>query len=110
MAVRKKVAPIIPVIAPQGALQSVQNQFKRLGELNTMINSMKTLYAEREALMTALQPLFIEVKNDEFIVKRAVTIGSKTYRYSPFFFDEKKGQLVTKGWKATCFDAGHIES
>lgn len=107
---KQKVMPIIPVVPAKNVLQSVQDQFKKLGELNALISSMKNLYAEREALITALQPLFIEVKNEEFIIKRSVTIGNKTYRYSPFFFNEKKGQIVAKVWKSTCFDSGYIES
>ena len=90
-------------------LQSVQDKFKRLKELRIEISKAKKLYAEHDALMTELMPLFVEVTPDQFIIKRDVTVGNQKYRFTPFFYDEKKSQLVAKVWKSTAFESGAVE-
>lgn len=90
-------------------LQSVQEKFKRLKELRAEIAKSKKLYTEHDALMNELMPLFVEVQADQFIIKRDVTVGNQKYRFTPFFYDEKKSQVVAKVWKSAAFESGAIE-
>jgi len=59
--------------------------------------------------MEELMPLFIETTAEEFIIKREIKIGNQKYRFTPFFYDEKKGTIVPKVWKSTAFESGAIE-
>jgi len=104
----KKKAAVQAPLSAISALTSVSYLFEKLDEVNAKIAASKKLYQEHDALMEELLPLFIEVHADRIIVKREITVGTKTYRYTPFFYDEKKGVLLTKVWKATCHEAGRI--
>lgn len=90
-------------------LQDIRDKFKKLKEIRDKINGMKTLYQEHDILMAELMPLFIEVTADEFIIKREITVGNKKFRFTPYFYDDKKGQIGAKVWKSTAFPAGSIE-
>ncbi len=95
--------------SPTSALMQVKNQLKELKMIDAEIASMKHLYAKRDELMQELLPLFIETTADEFVIKREIKIGSTKYRFSPFFYDEKKATVVTKVWKSAAFESGRIE-
>jgi len=90
-------------------LTQIKDRFKALKKVRAQLASVKSLYIKHNELMTELMPLFIEVKADEFIIKREIKIGSTKYRFTPFFYDEKKGTVVPKVWKSTAFESGSIE-
>lgn len=94
---------------PASALTQVKDKFKALKKIRAEIANMKNLYVKHNELMSELLPLFIEVTPDEFIIKREIKIGSTKYRFTPFFYDEKKGTVVPKVWKSTAFESGSIE-
>lgn len=91
------------------ALTQVKDKFKALKKIRAEIAGMKSLYVQHNALMEELLPLFIEVTPDEFRIKREIKIGSTKYRFTPFFYDEKKGTVVPKVWKSTALESGSIE-
>jgi hypothetical protein len=91
------------------ALTQIKNKFKALKEVRAKIAGMKSLYVKHNQLMEELMPLFIEVTADEFVIKREIKIGTTKYRFTPFFYDEKKGVVVPKVWKSTAFESGSIE-
>jgi hypothetical protein len=91
------------------ALTQIKDRFAALKKVRTQIAGMKQLYVKHNELMQELMPLFIETKPDEFIIKREIKIGTKKYRFTPFFFDERKGHIVPKVWKSTAFESGAIE-
>lgn len=90
-------------------MSGINDKFVHLKNLRDKIQTLKALYAEHDALVMELLPLFIETEADRFIIKREISIGSKKYRFNPFFYDEKKGQVMAKVWKSTAFESGSIE-
>jgi|GEM_PF-2207309 len=84
-------------------------KLRRIKELRQKINNVKHYYEEHDALMEEVLPYFIQTLPDRFIVLRHVTLGFETYRLAPFFFDEKKSQLVPKTWKSTAHPTFTIE-
>jgi len=84
-------------------------KLKRIKELRAELNKVKVLYQEHDQLMSEVLPAFIEVQADKFVIAREIKLGSKTYRLSPHFFDEKKGLVVPKVWKSTAFESATIE-
>ncbi len=94
----------------ESALAGIAEKFRRLEALRTQINGLKTLYAQHDALQSELLPLFIQKTDTQFIVNRQVTIGARTYRIKPFFYDEAKGTLLSKRWKSTAHETFTIES
>ncbi len=98
-----------PVQTATAALTQVKDRFKALKKVRAEITKMKQLYVKHNALMEELMPLFIETTPDTFIIKREIKIGSTKYRFTPFFYDEKKGHVVPKVWKSTAFESGAIE-
>jgi len=90
-------------------LQLLQTKFKKLSDLRTKLTSLKVLYAQHDALMAELLPLFIEQDTDKFVVRREIALGAKKYRLTPHFYDEKKGVIVPKVWKSTAFPSATIE-
>lgn len=91
------------------ALTQIKDRFTALKKVRAQIAGMKQLYVKHNELMQELMPLFIETTPDEFIIKREIKIGSTKYRFTPFFYDEKKGTVVPKVWKSTAFESGSIE-
>ena len=91
------------------ALTQVKDKFLALKEVRAKLAAMKSLYVEHNQLMEELMPLFIEVTADEFVIKREIKIGTTKYRFTPFFYDEKKGTVVPKVWKSAAFESGSIE-
>ena len=92
-----------------GPLQELKRKFERLKELQIELGSFKEKYAEHDALLSELLPLFIEQDVDKFIVNREITLGRKRYRFSPHFYNEQKNQIMPKVWKSTAFTTGTIE-
>jgi len=98
----------VAVESPVSTLDKLNAKFKRLKELRAKIAEMKILYAEHDALMRELLPLFILQEKDAFLISREITLGSHKYRFSPSFYSEKDG-LRSKAWKSTAFETGTIE-
>lgn len=96
-------------VSATSALTQIKNKFEELKKVRDEITKMKHLYVKHNELMDELMPLFVEVTADEFIIKREIKIGTKKYRFTPFFYDEKKGTVVPKVWKSTAFESGAIE-
>jgi hypothetical protein len=90
-------------------LATAQAKFAELAKINAQINKNIDLYKQHDALVEELMPLFIEVTPDAFITKRSITIGSKTYKFHPSFYDEKKSRLVAKVWRSAAHKSGQIE-
>ena len=105
---KKVTGPKINV-TPANQLQAIRDKFKALKEVRDKINAMKALYQEHDVIMAELMPLFINISADEFVIKREITVGNKKFRFTPYFYDEKKGQIGAKVWKSTAFPAGSIE-
>jgi len=95
--------------SPTNALTLVKDKFKALKKIRAELNAVKNLYVKHNELMTELMPLFIEQTADTFIIHREIKIGNTKYRFTPFFYDEKKGTVVPKVWKSTAFESGSIE-
>ena len=104
---KKKIISVAQQLSNQ--LSAVNDKFKQLKKLREQIGKLKSLYAEHDQLMEELLPLFIEKTPDAFIVKREVTVGTEKYRFTPFFYDEKKALVRAKVWKSTAFESGTIE-
>jgi len=90
-------------------LAAIQTKFKHLKELRAKITQLKSLYAEHDQLMQELLPLFINVTPSEFRIQREVVLGSEVYKFTPHFYDTKKGLVLSKVWKSTAFESGAIE-
>jgi hypothetical protein len=98
------------VISPVQQIAAIQKKFKRLAEVRQQIAQLKnSLYPEHDQIVSELLPLFIETQTDQFIVKREITIGNEKHRLVPYFYDEKKGVVLTKQWKSTCQQTMDIE-
>ena len=111
-ALKKKIkGKKIKIGAPSAtnALTQVKDRFKALKKVRAQLAGVKSLYIKQNELMDELLPLFIEVTPDEFRIKREIKIGSTKYRFTPFFYDEKKGIVVPKVWKSSAFETGSIE-
>ena len=108
---KKPTKPVEPT--PQElmvkALAAIDLKFDRLTQIKAELNKVKALYAEHDAIVEELLPLFIEVKPDRFIVKREISLGSQTRKLSPTFFNVQKNKLVGKVWKSTALEMGYIE-
>jgi hypothetical protein len=104
---KTKAAKTCP-LSPASLMTSLQARFDKLKEIQDKIAAAKQLYREHDAIMGELLPLFIEVYPDRIVTKREITVGTKVYRFTPFFYDEKKGEVLTKIWKSTCHEAGRI--
>jgi len=102
-----KTKKVIPTPASL-MMSTIQSRFEKLKELQDKIASLKVLYKEHDVLMGELLPLFIEVYPDRIVTKREITVGTKVYRFTPFFYDEKKGEILTKAWKSVCHATGRI--
>ena len=91
---------LTPPSTPVDPLQIIKDKFTRLTEMRTHIAAAKELYKAHDALIEELLPCFITITDTEFIVKRQVIIGDKTYRLHPSFFDVSKNKAVAKQFKA----------
>ena len=74
------------------------------------MRALKSKYAEHDALMGELLPMFIVANETGWTIRKTVTIGNKTYRFTPGFFDEKKNLIVSKVWKSTAHSSGTIQA
>jgi len=110
MITKKKVTgKKIQMNTAKDELQKIRDKFKELKEIRAKLTGMKTLYQQHDILMSELMPLFIEMDADTFIIKRQIIVGTKKYRFTPFFYDEKKCMIAAKVWKSTAFESGSIE-
>ena len=90
-------------------LAPIKLRFQRLKTVRAELAKLKVLYQEHDRLMTELLPLFIKVESDNFTIAREISLGTEKYRLTPHFYDEKKGQLMSKVWKSTAFESASIE-
>lgn len=95
-----------PTAAQQA--EQIRQKLHRVKEIREQVQQMKQLYQEHDALMGELMPLFIEVQDDKFTIHREISLGGETFRFSPAFFDENKGQLIAKTWKSVAQESGSI--
>jgi hypothetical protein len=105
---RRAVTPA-PAVTQIDPLQAIRNKFSRLTELQTQIEAAKHLYAERDALVEELIPCFIGRTDNGWSVKAQITLGDKTYRLHPSFFNAEKNKIVAKTWKSAAFPTLTIE-
>jgi hypothetical protein len=91
--------PAQPTVAQLEA--AIKAKFTRLAALQAQLQAMKALYAEHDALTEELMGMFIIKNGDEsFTVKRSVTVGHKTFRLNPSFYDGDKNKLTAKRWRS----------
>ena len=90
-------------------LAELKSKFTKLKALRDQITAMKILYQQHDALMEELLPLFIKVEADKFVISREISLGTEKYKLSPYFYDEKKGQLRAKVWKSAAYSSVAIE-
>lgn len=90
-------------------IANVQAKFEELEKVRKDITKLKSFYIKYNTLMEELLPLFIEVEPDRITLKRDLTVGNKKYRFTPFFYDEKKSMILPKVWKSCAFESGVIE-
>ena len=86
----------------------IQKKLKRLGKLDMKINGAKHLYSERDRITEEILPYFVQVTHETITIQRVVTLGGQTYRLSTYFYDELKGILRAKVWKATAHETFSI--
>ena len=98
-----------PPATPVDPLQVIRDKFARLTEMRTHIAAAKELYKAHDALVEELLPCFITITDNEFIIKRQVVIGDRTYRLHPSFFDVSKNKAVAKQFKAAFHPTMTIE-
>jgi|WetSurMetagenome_2_1015567.scaffolds.fasta_scaffold607536_2 hypothetical protein len=91
------------------ALANIAGKFQRLSELRQRINELKGLYQEHDALQSELLSLFVQKTDSQFVIARQFTVGGRTYRLTPFFYDQAKGTLLAKRWKSTAHETFTIE-
>ena len=100
---KKKVV----VVAPN-PVEILEKKLKRIKELRELLAKNHALFAEHDALVEEVLPLFITTTPDGFLVRREVKLGGGTYTFTPHFYDAKKGALVAKTWKSCAFEVGRI--
>jgi hypothetical protein len=89
---------------------AIRAKFDELESLRAQIATTKALYTRHDALVGELLEMFIQKTPDQFIVRRSITVGNKTYRFTPSFYDDEKNQLKPKNWKSGAYPTGTIES
>jgi hypothetical protein len=104
--------PVTPSPVPTAVQleQAIRAKFDELETLRAQIATTKALYTRHDALVGELLEMFIQKTPDQFIIRRAITVGNKTYRFTPSFYDDEKNQLKPKNWKSQAFASGTIES
>lgn len=93
-----------PRINPNDPYVEIHRKFNRIRELRRKLNATKVLYVEHDALVESMLPYFITAEHDRFTILRQITLGSRTYRLTPFFYDERRAQLKAKTWKSTAHE------
>jgi len=104
-----RVQAAAPAALPADPLQAIKDKFLRLTELQTFIEAAKDLYKERDALVEELSMCFIRRTDTGWDVKSQITLGNKTYRLHPAFFDASKNKVVAKTFKAAFHSTMVIE-
>jgi hypothetical protein len=90
-------------------MQEITARFIRLGSLQQSIRENRNLFIEHDQLLEELLPLFIEVRDNDIIIHREITVGTRRYRLSAGFFDVNRG-LRGVQWKSTAFKPFTIET
>ena len=103
------VTPAVVPPAPVDPLDAIRARFSRLSELQTAIAATKALYEEYDRLLEELVPSFVTKTDTGWVIKAQITIGDKTYRLHPSFFDVAKNKVVAKKWKSAAFPTMMIE-
>ena len=107
---RRRAAANPPAPTAVQLEQAIRAKFDELETLRAQIATTKALYTRHDALVGELLEMFIQKTPDQFIVRRSITVGNKTYRFTPSFYDDEKNQLKPKNWKSQAFASGTIES
>jgi hypothetical protein len=99
-----------PTPTPVDAVTAIQQKFARLNAVRAQLAANKILYQEQDGLLRELLPLFVtKSESGDFTVKRSISLGAKTYRLSPSFFNEKEGRVVSKVFRTTMVETFSIE-
>jgi len=91
-------------INPNDPYADLHRKLRRIMKLRQKINGAKGLYLEHDRLMEEVLPYFIRTEHDRFVVLRVLNLSGHNYRVAPFFYDEQRGQLRAKTWKATAHE------
>ena len=109
MTQKKKVATPVALPSATLSLADIKAKFARLKEIRTQLEVVtSTLRAESDRITEEMLPLFFEVQADRIIIHREIGVGTEKIRFTPYFYDEKKGKVLSKAWKSTCFPTGTI--
>ncbi|MBE3144070.1 MAG: hypothetical protein IMZ61_09130 [Planctomycetes bacterium] len=95
-----------PQVNPLAALEA---QFSRLTEIRRQLTSAKELHKEHDRIVEELIPLFITQTPEGWTIKREITLGSRTHRLVPYFFNAAENRIKAKQWKSTCFETMTID-
>ena len=85
---------------PVDPLQEIRDKFTRLTDMRARIEQAKLLYKAYDELLEELLPCFVTKTDTGFNIKNQITVGDKTYRLHPAFFDVAKNKVVAKQFKA----------
>ena len=99
----------VPTPTPEDMFASVRAKFRQLSEIRAQINRLKPLYAQHDALLSELLPLFVTKTDTQFIIRREITLGDERHTLVPYFYDERKGTFLAKQWKSTAMETMRIE-
>jgi hypothetical protein len=102
-----KKGPEAPTAEDQFA--ALKAKFQKLSEIRKKIAEAKALYAQHDAMVAELLPLFIKKTDKQFIIEREITLGTEIHKLVPYFYDDKKGILLAKQWKSTAFETATID-
>lgn len=105
---RRPVPAPVPT-DPAAVLTALKAKFARLGGIRERLSGMKSLYAEHDALVLELLPLFVTVEADRYVINKRITLGSEVHTITPFFYDPDRGELKVKRWKSAAHETFRIE-
>jgi len=101
----KKAKKVVAQVSPVEALVA---KLELIKELRTKIAGLKVLFAQHDALVEEILPLFIDKSPERFVINRTVKLGSHTYTFTPHFYDSKKDRVLAKVWKSCAYETGTI--
>jgi hypothetical protein len=96
--------------APQtNPLAALEEKFTRLTEVRRQLTAAKELHKEHDRLVEELIPLFVTQTSEGWTIKREITLGSRTHRLVPYFFNQSENRIKAKQWKSTAFETMSID-
>ena len=97
--------PVAPVATPVAQLPDpladLKAKFAQLSAVTIKLKSSKPDFAEKEALLEELLPLFVVVTPTDIIIHREITIGNEKHTIVPLFIDPDTGLVRSKVFKAS---------